>query len=50
MHNVRAGGDLKAGSAGEEYYGWNPLGKSPRITLHTKSGKEIVEAYFAGSC
>lgn len=38
------------GANGEEYYGWNPLGKSPKISLHVKSGREIAQAYFPGSC
>ena len=38
------------GKSGEEYYAWAPLGKSPKISLHTKSGREIAEAYFPGSC
>lgn len=38
------------GKMGEQYHGWNPLGESPRITVVTKSGREIAEAYFPGSC
>jgi len=39
------------GSAGEEYYDWAPLGKSPKISLSDpKTGREIAEAYFPGSC
>ncbi len=39
------------GKAGEEYVGWEPLGKSPKISiLAGKSGREIAQAYFPGSC
>ena len=39
------------GKAGEEYYDLEPLGKSPRIALaDPKSGREIAEAFFPGSC
>ena len=37
------------GKNGEEYYGWTPLGKSPKITLNTTSGRELAQAYFPGS-
>ncbi|MCB9831815.1 MAG: hypothetical protein H6807_05005 [Planctomycetes bacterium] len=39
------------GKAGEQYEGWEPLGKSPKISiLARKSGREIAQAYFPGSC
>ncbi|MFT7619839.1 MAG: hypothetical protein ACI97A_003496 [Planctomycetota bacterium] len=37
------------GSAGEEYFGWSPLGKSPKITLNSTSGRELAQASFPGS-
>ena len=56
---VRTGGEVALspadiryfGSAGEEYVSWFPDGKSPRIVItHGKTGREIAEAYFPGSC
>ena len=39
------------GAAGEEYYSWLPLGKSPKFTISDKkSGREIAQAYFPGTC
>lgn len=39
------------GAAGEEYVGWNPLGKSPEFTIRNrKTGREIAQAYFPGTC
>ncbi len=37
------------GRAGEEYYDWAPCGMSPKISVVSKSGREIAEAYFPGS-
>lgn len=37
------------GNAGEEYYSWSPLGKSPKITLNATSGRELAQASFPGS-
>lgn len=39
------------GAQGEEYYGWNPVGKSPRIAItDDATGKQVAEAWFPGSC
>ena len=39
------------GKSGEEYYDWYPDGKSPRITIDDgKTGRQIAEAYFPGTC
>lgn len=39
------------GKAGELYHGWNPIGKSPRFVVRAlKTGREIAEAYFPGTC
>ena len=39
------------GAKGEEYHGWFPNGKSPKIVIkNRKSGREIAQAYFPGSC
>lgn len=38
------------GKSGEEYHSWQPIGKSPKISLHDKSGREIAQAFFPGSC
>ena len=38
------------GAAGEQYSGWNPIGKSPEFTVKEKgSGAELARAVFAGS-
>lgn len=38
------------GAAGEQYSGWNPIGKSPVFTVKEKgSGAELAQAVFAGS-
>ena len=39
------------GAGGEEYHGWNPVGKSPKFTVRAKkTGREIAEAFFPGTC
>ena len=39
------------GAAGEEYFGWTPLGKSPRFKISDRtSGKELAVTQFPGSC
>ncbi|MFQ5654248.1 MAG: hypothetical protein ACE5GW_05915 [Planctomycetota bacterium] len=39
------------GQAGEEYYHWFPIGKSPKFTIaNLMTGREIAQAYFPGSC
>lgn len=39
------------GKSGEEYYAWYPDGKSPRIVIDDgKTGRQIAEAYFPGTC
>lgn len=39
------------GVMGEEYFGWAPNGKSPKILVSSrKTGRQIAEAYFPGSC
>ncbi len=39
------------GSAGEEYKGWAPRGKSPEFTVvERKLGTELLKALFPGSC
>jgi hypothetical protein len=39
------------GAEGEEYFGWNPVGKSPRITVaDADTGRELTVGYFPGSC
>ncbi len=40
------------GDAGEEYFGWNPVGKSPVFSIleDGKDGKELAQAIFPGSC
>ncbi|MHC4935494.1 MAG: hypothetical protein ACYTGJ_04670 [Planctomycetota bacterium] len=39
------------GKHGEEYIGWNPIGKSPQFTFRNKkTGREIAQAYFPGTC
>ena len=39
------------GASGEQYTGWNPLGKSPEFTIRNKkTGREIAQAYFPGTC
>lgn len=39
------------GAKGEEYHAWFPNGKSPKIVIkNRKSGREIAQAYFPGSC
>lgn len=39
------------GEAGEQYTGWFPLGKSPEFTIRNrKTGREIAQAYFPGTC
>lgn len=39
------------GTQGEEYFAWNPVGKSPRIAVTDKAtGKQVAEAWFPGSC
>lgn len=38
------------GAAGEQYVGWNPIGKSPTFKVKEKaSGEELAKAVFAGS-
>lgn len=38
------------GAAGEQYVGWDPIGKSPEFTVKQKgSGAELAKAVFAGS-
>ena len=55
----RSGGELNLspdqvwyyGKAGETYTGWNPLGKSPQFVVRNKkTGREIAQAYFPGTC
>ena len=39
------------GDKGEEYLGWTPLGKSPKIVIDDgTTGRQIAETYFPGSC
>lgn len=39
------------GAAGEQYVSWVPLGKSPKFTIfNRKTGREIAQAYFPGTC
>ena len=39
------------GAAGELYAGWTPIGKSPEFTIRNKkTGREIAQAYFPGTC
>ena len=39
------------GQAGEEYFGWNPIGKSPEFTIkERKLGTVLEKALFPGSC
>ena len=39
------------GAAGEEYVGWTPIGKSPEFSIRNKkTGREIAQAYFPGTC
>ncbi len=39
------------GKAGEQYTGWNPIGKSPQFVVRNKkTGREIAQAYFPGTC
>jgi hypothetical protein len=39
------------GAAGEEYKAWAPIGKSPEFTIRNrKTGREIAQAYFPGTC
>ena len=39
------------GAAGELYTGWVPLGASPKFTiLEDKTGKEVAQAHFPGTC
>ena len=39
------------GAAGEEYHSFFPNGKSPAILIaNRKTGREIAQAYFPGSC
>lgn len=39
------------GTAGEEYYGWDPIGKSPEFTIReAKLGTELEKALFPGTC
>ena len=39
------------GQQGEEYFGWSPIGKSPKFVLtNRKTGKEVATAFFPGSC
>ena len=39
------------GTAGEEYFGWTPIGKSPEFTIkETALGTELEKALFPGSC
>lgn len=56
---LRAGKELQLspktiryyGKSGEEYYSWYPDGKSPRIVIDNgKTGRQIAEAYFPGTC
>lgn len=37
------------GDAGEEYFGWNPVGKSPEFFIES-DGEVIATAIFPGSC
>ncbi len=56
---LRAGEELQLspktiryfGKQGEEYHSWYPDGKSPLITIDDgKTGRQIAEAYFPGTC
>lgn len=39
------------GAAGEEYFGWTPIGKSPEFTIRERAaGTELEKALFPGSC
>ncbi len=39
------------GNAGEEYFGWDPIGKSPEFTItEAKLGTELEKALFPGTC
>ena len=39
------------GKAGEEYHSFFPRGESPKFTVRNlKTGREIAEAYFPGTC
>jgi hypothetical protein len=38
------------GRGGEEYHDWQPLGKSPLITVDDRQGKRIAEVIFPPSC
>lgn len=39
------------GKLGELYHGWDPIGKSPRFVVRAlKTGREIAEAFFPGTC
>lgn len=38
------------GRGGERYSVWEPIGKSPRFLVRSKSGREIAQALFPGSC
>jgi hypothetical protein len=39
------------GAAGELYTGWVPLGASPKFTItDDKTGKEVAQAHFPGTC
>jgi len=39
------------GAAGEQYFGWNPRGKSPEFTIRERDlGTELLKAVFPGSC
>ncbi len=39
------------GNAGEEYFGWNPIGKSPEFKVKDKHSGQVIEvAILPGSC
>lgn len=39
------------GKAGEEYFGWDPIGKSPEFSIkERKAGVELAKALFPGTC
>lgn len=39
------------GKAGEEYFGWDPIGKSPEFSVkERKAGVELAKALFPGTC
>ena len=55
----RSGGELTfepnrvhyLGAGGEEWVGWNPIGKSPTFQVKEKeTGEVLVDVVFPGSC